>query len=71
MQLAICLLLIAHFLTLTLLKAGILFVNYIEAAFPAYNLAVNAALFDGCSNFHRFMFSALSFRLLAFSIIYT
>lgn len=43
-------------LSLALLKAGILLVNHIKAALSANNLAVNAALFDGCSNFHRFYF---------------
>jgi hypothetical protein len=43
-------------LSLALFKAGILFVNYVQAAFSAYNFAVNAALFNGCSNFHRFIF---------------
>jgi hypothetical protein len=48
----------ANSLPLTLLKAGIFFVNHVKAAFSAYNFAVNAALFNGCSNFHRFVFSA-------------
>jgi hypothetical protein len=39
-------------LTLALLEAGILFVNYKQLAFSANNFAVGATLFNGCSNFH-------------------
>jgi hypothetical protein len=39
-------------LSLSLLEAGILFVDHVEFALPAYDLAINAAFFDGCSYFH-------------------
>jgi len=40
------------FLSLALLKAGILFVDDVQFALPAHNLAINTALFNGCSYFH-------------------
>jgi len=42
-------------LSLALLEAGILFVNYKQLAFSANNFAVGATLFDGCSNFHNYV----------------
>lgn len=58
MQLATDKLLIADclLLSLTLLKAGILFVNYIQNALATNNLAINTALFNGCSYFHDLLF---------------
>ncbi len=41
-------------LSLALLKAGILFVNNIQLAFAANDLAINTAFFNGCSYFHDF-----------------
>jgi hypothetical protein len=40
-------------LSLSLLEAGILFVDHIQPALSAHDLAIDAALFDGCSNFHN------------------
>ena len=40
-------------LALTLLELRIFLVNDVQAAFAADNFAVRAALFEGCSNFHR------------------
>jgi len=37
---------------LSLLEAGILFVDNIKTALTTHNLAVGASFFDGCSNFH-------------------
>ena len=53
------------FLSLALLKAGILFVNHIQLALTTYNFTVDAALFDGCSYFHISL--ALSVELRASS----
>ena len=39
-------------LSLALFKARILFVDYVQLAFPAHDLAINASFFDGCSYFH-------------------
>jgi len=39
-------------LSLSLLEAGILFVDNIQLAFPANDLAINAAFLNGCSYFH-------------------
>ena len=39
-------------LTLTLLEAGILFVNHVELAFATHNLAVYTSFFDRCPYFH-------------------
>jgi hypothetical protein len=57
-------------LSLALLKAGILFVNYIQPAFSANNFAVGATLFDGCSNFHFLKLCAASCSLRAIVINY-
>jgi len=43
-------------LPLALLKAGIFFVYNVQLTFPAYNFAVSAAFFNGCSNFHNYLF---------------
>ncbi len=39
-------------LSLALLKAGILFVDNVQLALSPHNLAINTALFNGCSDFH-------------------
>jgi len=39
-----------------LLKAGILFVDYVKSPFAAHDLAICASLFDGCSYFHNYLF---------------
>jgi hypothetical protein len=51
--------------SLPLLEAGILFVNYIQLALSANNLAVCATLFDGCSYFHFFKLFAAGCKLQA------
>jgi hypothetical protein len=43
-------------LTLPLLKAGVLLVNNIQLALPSHDLTIGAALFDGCTNFHKLLF---------------
>jgi hypothetical protein len=53
------------FLPLTLLEAWVLLVNYIQLTLSANNFAVNATLFDGCSNFHFFKLLAASGTLQA------
>ena len=40
-------------LPLPLLKARIFLVNYIQLPFPPHDLAISAALFNGCTNFHN------------------
>ena len=45
-------------LSLSLLEAGILFVDHIQLAFSAHDLAINTAFFNGCSNFHTFFISS-------------
>ena len=42
--------------TLALLEAGVLLVDHIQLAFPAYDLAIVAALLDGCPYFHVLLF---------------
>jgi hypothetical protein len=44
------------FLSLALLKAGILFVDNVQFAFATNDLAICASLFDGCSYFHFLSF---------------
>jgi hypothetical protein len=39
-------------LSLSLLEAGVLFVDHIKSALPTNNLAVGASFFNGCSYFH-------------------
>jgi hypothetical protein len=39
-------------LSLALLEAWVLFVDHIQFAFTAYDLAICTSFFDGCSNFH-------------------
>src|SRR4051812_42317810 len=48
-------------LSLALFKTGILFVDYIQPAFPSHDLAINAAFFDGCPYFHFFGFKLTAF----------
>jgi len=43
---------------LTLLEAGVLFVDHIQPSFPAHDLAIGAALFNGCSYSHKILFKA-------------
>jgi len=43
-------------LSLSLFKAGIFLVDYIQLAFPSHNFALGAALFNGCPYFHFFSF---------------
>ena len=45
-----------YFLTLALLEAGILLVDDIQLALPSHDLTIGAALFDGCTNFHKLLF---------------
>jgi hypothetical protein len=47
-------------LSLTLLEAGILFVDHKQLALSLHDLAINAAFFDGCSYFHLFKLLANS-----------
>jgi hypothetical protein len=48
-------LLIAYcLLSLSLLEAGILFVNNIQLALAANDLAISTAFFNGCSYFHNY-----------------
>jgi len=51
------------FLSLALLEAGILFVNYIKLAFSANDFAVGATLLNGCSYFHFLKLCAASCSL--------
>jgi hypothetical protein len=44
--------LFGEILALTLLEARVLLVDYEQLALPAYDLAIGAALLDGCSNLH-------------------
>jgi hypothetical protein len=44
-------------LSLSLLEAGILFVDHIQLSFATNYLAISAAFFNGCSYFHFFAFS--------------
>jgi hypothetical protein len=41
-------------LALSLFKLGVLLVDDVQLSFSPYDFAVCAALFQGCSNFHRF-----------------
>jgi hypothetical protein len=50
---------------LSLLEAGVLFVDNIKSALTTHNLAVGASLFDGCSNFHFIQLLAIGFWPLA------
>jgi hypothetical protein len=40
-------------LSLTLLKARILFVDYKQLSFPLHDLAINTSFFNGSSDFHN------------------
>jgi hypothetical protein len=40
-------------LSLTLLKAGILFVDNEQLSFPLHDLAINTSFFNGSSDFHN------------------
>lgn len=44
---------------LTLFKLRVLLVNDVEAAFSAYQFAVDASFLNGCSDFHMLRFSML------------
>ena len=60
-------------LSLALLKAGVLFVNNKQLALSLHDLAINAAFFNGSSNFHClffiwFLLTAFSFLRSAFSV---
>jgi hypothetical protein len=46
-------------LPLPLLEARVLFVDHIQLAFPAHDLAINATLFNGCSDSHLFNYLLL------------
>jgi hypothetical protein len=73
-QQAICVLFIAYcFLSLSLLEAGILFVNNIQLAFTTNDLAINAAFFNGCSYFHIVCFGlrALNLWFLTLCLVIT
>jgi hypothetical protein len=59
-QIAYCLLSIAYCLTLSLLEAGILFVNNIQLAFATNYLTINTAFFNRCSYFHFLKLLAIS-----------
>jgi hypothetical protein len=50
-------------LSLALLKAGVLFVNYIQTPFPSYDFAIDTALFNGCSYFHCYTVYLFSEKL--------
>jgi hypothetical protein len=43
------------YLSLALLEAGIFLVDDEQLAFPAYDLAISAALLNGCSNLHGYL----------------
>jgi hypothetical protein len=58
-QLAKKILLIANCLlslSLSLLEAGVLFVNHIKLTLTTHNLAISASFFYGCSNSHSILF---------------
>jgi hypothetical protein len=61
-------------LTLLLLKAWILFVDHVQAAFPPHDLAICAAFFDRSSYLHFVCFLSLlianSINLLALNYLY-
>jgi hypothetical protein len=50
-------------LSLSLFETRVLFVDHIQPAFSAYNLAIKAAIFNRCSYFHSLVF--ICWRLLA------
>jgi len=50
-------------LSLALFKAGILFVDDIQFAFPSHNFAINTAFFNGCTNFHDLVFTMPVYRV--------
>lgn len=39
-----------------MLKTGILFVDNVQLTLPPHDLAISTTLFDGRSDFHRFLF---------------
>lgn len=58
-------------LSLSLLETGILFVDNVEFALPANDLAINAALFNGCSYFHFLNFYPLPWYYQDKAVIYS
>ena len=56
-------------LSLALLEAGILLVDDVQLAFPAYDLAIVAALLDGCPYFHVLYFMPGGLTRLAMTIL--
>jgi hypothetical protein len=55
---------------LSLLVTRILFVDHVQLAFAAYDLAIFAALFDGCSYFHFFKLLAIGLQPLAMETLF-
>jgi hypothetical protein len=43
-------------LTLTLLEAGVLLIDYEQLAFATHDLTIRATLLDGCPDFHIVLF---------------
>jgi hypothetical protein len=44
----------ANGLSLSLLEAGILFVDHVQFSFATHDLAICTSFLDGCSNFHKY-----------------
>ena len=55
-------------LSLSLLEAGVLLVDYIQSPFSSYNFAICTAFFYGCPDFH--FYSVFVYQRLAFSVNY-
>jgi hypothetical protein len=58
-----------HELSLTLLESGVLFVDHVQPALPAYDLAIVAAFLDGCPYFHFLRFMPGGLTRLAMTIL--
>ena len=50
-------------LTLTLFETGILLVNDIQLPLPPHDLTIGAALLNGCTNFHDYIYLYLNIIL--------
>lgn len=50
-------------LALPLLETGVLFVDDIQLTLPPHDLTIDAALFDGCTNFHTAFYLYLNIIL--------
>lgn len=55
--------------TLTLLKAGVFFVDNVQLALATNDLAIDTALLDGGSNFHSLFLCAFGLNYLYLKLI--